>query len=135
MSTLPGENRDLVKRETEVTEGSTVEVEKDQEESTEIVCQKWEETESGWGVRPDGYSLHLSEEDRKEFVKQYWASMPAGPAPDEYSRESGSAYTCKGGPSLTKALRKAKEDGHPGLRFFSNTYPGDGGKDGWVNKK
>lgn len=53
--------------------------------------QDWEESERGWGIRPDGYSLHLSQSDVKAFVRQYWAGMPKE-VPDEYSRESGSPY-------------------------------------------
>jgi len=54
-----------------------------------VVCQEWLESERGWGQRPDGASLHLTESNRKEFVKEYWDRMPDGPAPDEYSREDG----------------------------------------------
>ena len=57
-----------------------------------VVVQKWEETERGWGCRPDGWTMHLTEEDRAAFVKAYWDSMPDGPAPDEYTRTSGSPY-------------------------------------------
>lgn len=46
----------------------------------------WEESERGWGVRPDGYSLHLTHEDACKFVDEYWATMPDGPAPDVYER-------------------------------------------------
>ena len=30
---------------------------------------EWEEWEEGWGPRPDGVSLHTSEEKRKEYPK------------------------------------------------------------------
>lgn len=40
-----------------------------------VVCQEWDEVEHepGWGtsVRSDGYSLHLSEEDRQTFVNNH----------------------------------------------------------------
>lgn len=26
-----------------------------------VICQKWEESERGWGTRPNGYSLHLAD--------------------------------------------------------------------------
>lgn len=45
----------------------------------------WEETERHWGIRPDGFSLHLSESDYKQFVKEYWDSMPDS-APEIYYR-------------------------------------------------
>lgn len=57
-----------------------------------VVIQKWEESERGWGVRPDGYSLHMSENDRRAFVQECWDKMPKGEAPDEYSREDGRPY-------------------------------------------
>lgn len=53
--------------------------------------QDWEESELGWGVRPDGYSLHLTQEQAKRFAKEYWSTMPRD-VPSEYSRESGSPY-------------------------------------------
>jgi hypothetical protein len=31
---------------------------------TKVVVQKWEEVEVGWSRKPDGYSIHLTEEDR-----------------------------------------------------------------------
>ncbi len=60
-----------------------------------VVCQEWEESEHepGWGttVRSDGYSLHLTEEDRLAFIKRYWDGMPKG-TPSEYSRPNGEPY-------------------------------------------
>jgi hypothetical protein len=53
-----------------------------------VLRQDWEESERGWGTRPDGYSLHLHEDDREAFIKAYWDSMPDH-APAEYSRPSG----------------------------------------------
>jgi hypothetical protein len=55
-----------------------------------VIRQEWEESERGWGCRPDGYSLHLDKEDRDTFVKNYWDSMPKE-CPDEYSRPCGEA--------------------------------------------
>jgi hypothetical protein len=56
-----------------------------------VVCQRWLERERGWGQRPDGYSLHLSETDRKTYCKDYWDKMP-DEVPDEYSKEDGSPF-------------------------------------------
>ncbi len=53
--------------------------------------QDWEESERDWGVRPDGYSLHLTTEDATAFAREYWKRMPRE-VPDEYSRESGRPY-------------------------------------------
>ena len=56
-----------------------------------VVRQNWEESERGWGVRPDGYSLHLTQSDRNVFVRAYWDSMP-GEVPDEYERPTGETF-------------------------------------------
>jgi len=61
-----------------------------------VWCQEWEESERGWGVRPDGYSLHLTSEQAKTYVDEYWReekkSNPSGRVPEEYSRECGAPY-------------------------------------------
>lgn len=53
-----------------------------------ILYQEWEESERGWGVRPDGYSLHKDEASRKGYIEKYWNGMP-DEVPDEYSRPCG----------------------------------------------
>ena len=35
----------------------------------EVVVQKWEESERGWGTRPDGFSLHLTEAYIQAFIE------------------------------------------------------------------
>jgi hypothetical protein len=53
-----------------------------------VVCDYWTEYERGWGTRPDGCSLHLTEEDHKAYIKDCWAEEkkrnPSGETPDEY---------------------------------------------------
>ena len=56
-----------------------------------VVRLDWIESERGWGTRPDGYSLHLTQEDSKTYVKAYWDTMP-DEVPDEYSRPDGPPY-------------------------------------------
>ncbi len=61
---------------------------------TQAVVQLWEESERGWGVRPDLYSAHLSGDDCQAFkaeVQSRQASL-GGSVPDEYTRERGGAY-------------------------------------------
>ena len=53
-----------------------------------IIYVSWEESERGWGTRPDGCSLHLTKEDYSRFLKDYWKEMPRE-VPDEYSRPAG----------------------------------------------
>jgi hypothetical protein len=88
-----------------------------------VIVQKWEESERNWGVRPDGYSIHLTEADRKAYIKEYWDRMP-NETPDEYSRPAGTPYTAE--------VDDVKITGH-GIRFNGNNYPGSGGTDGWVS--
>lgn len=61
-----------------------------------VIAQAWEESERGWGVRPDGASLHKNLEDCKAFCEEFWERErkrnPSGTAPDEYSRESGKPH-------------------------------------------
>lgn len=59
-----------------------------------VLRQNWLESERGWGIRPDGYSIHLTQEDCTKFIKDYWERMP-DQVPDEYSRPDGE-------PSLTQ---------------------------------
>lgn len=55
-----------------------------------VVCQDWEESERGWGVRPDGFTLHLTVEDHAAFVEKFAKQFhSAKEAPDEYTRTSG----------------------------------------------
>lgn len=54
----------------------------------------WIESERGWGIRPDGYSLHLTREDADKYVDAYWSRMP-DQVPDEYSRPDGEPYAFK----------------------------------------
>lgn len=53
--------------------------------------QNWLESERGWGIRPDGYSLHTTRGDVDAYIAQYWDGMP-DTVPDEYSRPDGEPY-------------------------------------------
>lgn len=88
------------------------------------LCQKWEESERGWGTRPDGYSLHLSEDDRARFIQAYWDEMPAG-VPYEYARPDGTPYWCSVGEEIYKKIKERRV----GMRAYG-TPPGGGGSDG-----
>jgi|CXWL01.1.fsa_nt_gi hypothetical protein len=49
----------------------------------------WTEYERGWGQRPDGASLHVSEDVAKKYIKDYWDRQPKK-VPDDYSKEDQS---------------------------------------------
>lgn len=84
-----------------------------------LVVQEWEESERGWGVRPDGYSFHLSEKDLSEYIERYWARMPKE-IPDEYSRPSGSPFTI----NIEVCNRTLRLLGlNKGVRLFERSIP------------
>ncbi len=56
-----------------------------------VILQKWEESERGWGETPDGFSLHLTDADRVQYIKDYWAPLPDD-IPEEYSRPCEEPY-------------------------------------------
>jgi len=93
-----------------------------------VIVQKWEESEA-WGTRPDGFSLHLTDEDRKAYIKAYWDGMPDA-TPAEYSRPDGTPYAWDADEE-TYALVEASENG---IRRFTGA-PGSGGTDGWIPMK
>lgn len=95
-----------------------------------VVVQKWEESERGWGTRPDGYSVHLTDDDRQAYIDEYWASMP-DEAPAEYSRPHGTPYEAEIAPDKREDFLAEITD-KKGLRFYDRNYPGDGGPDGWI---
>ncbi len=90
-----------------------------------LIVQKWEESERGWGCRPDGYSLHRPDADRVAFIREYWDRMP-DEAPDEYSRPDGAPYIWNADEETYEAVCKSKN----GIRSFGRP-PGSQGVDGW----
>jgi hypothetical protein len=53
-----------------------------------VYLQIWEESERGWGIRPDGCSLHLSIKDRDNYIKSIYSER-SGDAPEIYDRIVG----------------------------------------------
>lgn len=96
-----------------------------------VICQKWEESEGGWGTRPDGYTLHLSDADRKKFIEAYWARMPKA-VPGEYSRPDGTPYECEIDEETYKRVEASTQKGELGI-WGSGKHPA-GGKDGWLRE-
>lgn len=94
----------------------------------EAICQKWEESEKGWGTRPDGFSLHLSYEALAKFITAHWDELP-DEVPEEYSRPSGTPYPVGVSDTVFAMLRATGGS----LLFSANyDYPGSGGIDGWL---
>jgi len=79
-----------------------------------VIYISWEESERGWGCRPDGCSLHLSEKDYKTYLKEYWAGMP-DQVPDEYSRPAGKAVEVQ----VAKNLYQKIQGSENGIRLWN----------------
>lgn len=56
-----------------------------------IYMQYWEESERGWGVRPDGCSLHITLKDRVDYIKSVYSKRDPDNIPLEYDRIVGEA--------------------------------------------
>jgi hypothetical protein len=72
-----------------------------------VIKQKWMEFERGWGARPDGYTLHITSEDKDTFVKDYQSGMPNS-APDEYSQPMGSATIVNVDEQIYQKIKESK---------------------------
>jgi hypothetical protein len=72
----------------------------------QIIYVSWEESESGWGTRPDGCSLHLTKEKYDAFLKKYWARMPKS-TPCEYSRPAGEPCVAFASEKLYNKVKKS----------------------------
>jgi hypothetical protein len=81
---------------------------------TQVILQEWEESERGWGQRPDGVSLHLSMEDLELFIKEYWEMQPDF-VPDEYSRPANSSRPRT--VYVDKYMHKQIKKSHYGIRL------------------
>ncbi len=58
------------------------------------ILQFWEESERGWGVRPDGCTIHLSEEVRDSYIKGIYSHRDSKIVPHEYDRPVGNSIEC-----------------------------------------
>lgn len=54
-----------------------------------VILQRWEESERGWGVNPDGCSLHLNLSYRDLYVSDIYCDR-GDDVPDVYERLVGS---------------------------------------------
>lgn len=59
------------------------------------LLQFWEESERGWGTRPDGCSIHLNEEFKKIYINGiYKMRESSSVVPKEYDRPIGNSIEC-----------------------------------------
>lgn len=54
-----------------------------------VLLQYWEESERGWGVRPDGASLHINENELKSYISSVYKDRDPKNVPHEYERHVG----------------------------------------------
>ena len=57
-----------------------------------VYLQIWEESERGWGVRPDGCSLHLTLSNRNDYLDKVYEGRTYGKIPHEYDRIVGGPF-------------------------------------------
>lgn len=53
-----------------------------------VILQIWEESERGFGVRPDGCSIHINFEERNSYIKSIYDNRDSE-VPAEYDRIVG----------------------------------------------
>jgi len=78
-----------------------------------VFVQNWEESERGWGVRPDGFTVHISRDQRDAYVDWYNQTFNDLPeAPDEYTRISGDPFEIELYNKIAKrSMKKVSMDG------------------------
>ena len=55
-----------------------------------IILQIWEESERGWGTRPDGCSMHADSKEREKYIQAVYESRKSDTSiPHEYDRIVG----------------------------------------------
>lgn len=55
-----------------------------------VILQIWEESERGWGTRPDGCSMHIDLKERDKYIQTIYDSRKSDESiPHEYDRIVG----------------------------------------------
>lgn len=74
-----------------------------------VYLQYWEESERGWGVRPDGCSLHLDLPSHNNFIDLVYNERTFHHnVPDEYDRIVGQPIEVEISENLYNSLLKSK---------------------------
>lgn len=59
------------------------------------ILQIWEESERGWGTRPDGCTLHINDDTKNKYINGIYNSRKISTlVPDEYDRPIGKSIEC-----------------------------------------
>jgi len=91
-----------------------------------VIVQQWTESELGWGVRPDGCTVHLVEQDKEAFIKAYdkrLREMYGSRVPNEYSFPQGESYVGVISDDLYNKLLRNKRDGEFGFWLTEKDVP------------
>jgi hypothetical protein len=77
-----------------------------------VIAQDWEESERKFGVRPDGFTLHLSLDAHKAYVEAFWRCQKATlgeSTPNEYTRACGNPKLVEVNETIYSKLVKYKD--------------------------
>ncbi len=84
-----------------------------------VVRQEWIESEAGWGQKHDGFTIHLNNEDKDNFIKEYWdeekKNNPSGETPSIYVRPEWNSDLIDVEEEVYKKLKKARKEGKFGI--------------------
>lgn len=72
-----------------------------------ILLQFWEESEKGWGTRPDGASIHIDNNYYLSYVNDIY-NKRGDIVPDEYDRVVGSVIEVKAKDNIFNLLESSK---------------------------
>lgn len=94
-----------------------------------VIVQNWEESERGWGTRPDGFTVHINREQHRLYVDWYYKTFNSETvAPDEYTRVSGDPMEIEVPHEVFTAIvaRSTKEIGEGRDKRIANGVHGKG---------
>lgn len=58
-----------------------------------VYIQNWEESERGWGTRPDGFTIHPNKAACEQYIKDFYKKHNnLNYVPDEYTRTVGEPF-------------------------------------------
>jgi hypothetical protein len=71
--------------------------------------QRWEESERGWGVRPDGCSLHVNSDLYNKYLSDIYGDRQGKTIPHQYDRIVGGLIECFVSDILFNSLKESKD--------------------------
>lgn len=74
-----------------------------------IILQIWEESERGWGTRPDGCSMHADSKEREKYIQAVYEGRKSDTSiPHEYDRIVGEGVEAFIEDALFELVQKEK---------------------------